>query len=272
MFFKDKDIYGNRYGIYKITCLKNGRVYIGQTGSTFYKRYSTHKSQLNHCKHSNKAMQSDYCLYYDEFVFEVIEVCEKKNELIRLEAEAICKQDPGKCYNLLTYENSTERASGCFETRGLDCIRLCREKDGTLFCVDENGEKFGRPHDEGRTMAYIKKTKNAIGKTVYNIYPYRNELHKFLLGYISNRCTYISLRFSCSEIINVIGQDKQSTLDVDLLYDRIREINQNGPGIVVDPQIVYLDRQRSVEKTNIIFNIQINEKYMLAWQSCALAE
>lgn len=46
-------------GIYKITNLKNGKIYIGQS-QNIYKRREQHFVALRHRSHENHLMQSDY--------------------------------------------------------------------------------------------------------------------------------------------------------------------------------------------------------------------
>lgn len=69
-------------GIYKITCLENGRVYIGQA-KNILSRWTEHRSKLNGNYHINKHMQSAWNKYGESnFIFEVLELCEndKLNE------------------------------------------------------------------------------------------------------------------------------------------------------------------------------------------------
>lgn len=61
-------------GIYKITNLKNGKVYVGQSQNVYLRRIQ-HFVELAHNKHPNKLMQKDYKLYSKYFRFDVIEFC-----------------------------------------------------------------------------------------------------------------------------------------------------------------------------------------------------
>ena len=60
-------------GVYKITCLKNNKVYVG--GSTHVKqRWYGHKSALKHNRHNNPILQGDWNEFGEgSFVFEMIE-------------------------------------------------------------------------------------------------------------------------------------------------------------------------------------------------------
>lgn len=58
--------------IYKITNIKNGRVYIGST-ENFHKRCAEHKSGIKNRSHDNKHIKNDSFEYtLDDFTFEVI--------------------------------------------------------------------------------------------------------------------------------------------------------------------------------------------------------
>lgn len=89
-------------GIYKVICLKNNKIYIGQTHN-YKKRVYSHKTDLRHNKHHNKHMQEDFNLYGEEcFKFEFIEECED-SDLDFKEDYWINKLDSiNKGYNLKT--------------------------------------------------------------------------------------------------------------------------------------------------------------------------
>lgn len=62
-------------GIYKITNLKNGKVYVGQSKNIF-KRREQHFIALRRGRHENKEMQADYKTDYRYFRWDVIEFCD----------------------------------------------------------------------------------------------------------------------------------------------------------------------------------------------------
>ena len=65
--------------IYKITCIGDNRVYIGQTND-FERRVRGHKSYLRHNMH-NERLQESYNKYgLDSFRFEIIEECQQREE------------------------------------------------------------------------------------------------------------------------------------------------------------------------------------------------
>lgn len=69
--------------IYKIICLMNNRIYIGQT-TNFINRKNVHKWKLNHNCCDSRLLQEDYNKYDpSDFKFEIIEECSKEDLLIK---------------------------------------------------------------------------------------------------------------------------------------------------------------------------------------------
>jgi len=80
--------------VYKITNIKTGTTYIGQ--STAYRnRWANHKWNLRHNRHGNKQLQEDWDKYGEEaFIYEVIEKlpCDiSRDVLLKKESEQIKK-------------------------------------------------------------------------------------------------------------------------------------------------------------------------------------
>jgi group I intron endonuclease len=64
-------------GIYKITCLKNGRFYVGSTVN-LKERWQTHRSRLRKGNHENPYLQNTWNKYGEaSFVFQIIENVEE---------------------------------------------------------------------------------------------------------------------------------------------------------------------------------------------------
>lgn len=86
-------------GIYIISNIKNGKIYIGST-KDFRSRYDTHNVLLFNNKHYNKRLQNSYnkngC---DFFEFKLLEIVEDKSQLLIREQHWIDKLYPW--YNLL---------------------------------------------------------------------------------------------------------------------------------------------------------------------------
>jgi group I intron endonuclease len=73
-------------GIYRITNLKTGKVYIGSTIKMLTRRFACHITNLNKNKHHSPYLQSSWNKYRQEnFIFEVIEVClDNSHEYVNL--------------------------------------------------------------------------------------------------------------------------------------------------------------------------------------------
>lgn len=104
---------GDKRGIYKITNLKNGRIYFGSTGR-LRKRAYEHKKSLEDNKHQNVFLQNDFNKCDTKhFLYEVVEVVEGgKEELLKQEQRFLDQFfDKGKkCYNLCPTAGSREGA------------------------------------------------------------------------------------------------------------------------------------------------------------------
>lgn len=66
-------------GIYKITCLIDNKVYIGQS-SNINRRWTIHKNNLKKKKHENPKLQNYYNKYGETyFTYEIVEIILKEN-------------------------------------------------------------------------------------------------------------------------------------------------------------------------------------------------
>lgn len=80
-------------GIYKITNIVNGKIYIGSS-SNIYIRINGHKSKLKIGKHSNQHLQSAWNKYGENsFIFETVKQINNLNLLVRFEQIYINKYD-----------------------------------------------------------------------------------------------------------------------------------------------------------------------------------
>lgn len=94
-------------GIYKLTNLHNGKIYIGQT-KCFEDRFRTHKRLLRQKKHHNFYLQNDYnkCkifLHHENFmIFEILEIVNDFSKLSERENEKIDEyyDKQKQCYNI----------------------------------------------------------------------------------------------------------------------------------------------------------------------------
>ena len=101
-------------GIYKITNMVNGKVYIGQS-TQLSKRLYNHRNALKNNYHSNHHLQNAYNKYGETFQIEVIMYCDNKEKLDYLERYYISYYDsmnPQKGYNKEDGGNLNKHHSG----------------------------------------------------------------------------------------------------------------------------------------------------------------
>lgn len=80
MTFIEEEKFKKDIGIYCIVNIQNNKIYIGQTGQNFQKRYWHHKWKLNSGTHDNKFLQNEWNKYGKNcFEYRVIEVVDKKS-------------------------------------------------------------------------------------------------------------------------------------------------------------------------------------------------
>ena len=98
-----KDIY-RTYGIYEISNLVNGMIYVGQTANSFGDRWDCHKAALRGGYHFSKELQNDWNRYGENsFEFVVVKDCTgSSTEEIDLAEKQKIKEikDLGVSYNL----------------------------------------------------------------------------------------------------------------------------------------------------------------------------
>ena len=101
MQFIDEQKFKKDIGIYKITNLVNGMVYIGQTKQGFQKRYWLHRWKLRNGSHDNQYLQNAWNKYGEEnFEFSIVEVL-KIQEIDEKERYWISfYKEQNKCYSI----------------------------------------------------------------------------------------------------------------------------------------------------------------------------
>ena len=93
------------FGIYSITNVVTGDMYIGQTIQDFEKRWKSHISALNRGNHDNEYLQRSWNKYgEDAFKFKAIYYCDELDILNDLEKYYIKKYD--------TYNNGFNMTEG----------------------------------------------------------------------------------------------------------------------------------------------------------------
>jgi group I intron endonuclease len=83
MIIKSSKLENRKSGIYKITNIINGKIYIGSTKTSFKKRYTEHIYDLNTNTHCNEHLQNAFDKYGSgNFTFEILEIIEDKSQII----------------------------------------------------------------------------------------------------------------------------------------------------------------------------------------------
>lgn len=76
--------FNKKSGVYKITSLLDGKIYIGSSVDIYYRLDNGHLGNLRELKHANSHLQNAFNLYGEEnFTFEVLEFCEPEITYIR---------------------------------------------------------------------------------------------------------------------------------------------------------------------------------------------
>lgn len=122
-------------GVYKITCLENGMIYIGSS-KNIGARMSSHRYNLKKHSHHNYYLQEDYNLYgKNSFKFEILETCEDGH--LELEQKYLDELKP--FHKLDRGYNIKEKASGG-QTTGFRFFTKGHE-----LYVKQNGYKVPMP-------------------------------------------------------------------------------------------------------------------------------
>ena len=103
MKFINEELYKNNIGIYGIKNLINKKVYVGQTGERFLRRYWHHQWKLRNNSHDNAHLQRAWNKYGENnFEYIVLEIVDDVDLLDKLEIKHInhYKQN-NKSYNML---------------------------------------------------------------------------------------------------------------------------------------------------------------------------
>ena len=141
MEFINKEQFKYNIGIYAIKNLINNKVYIGQTGENFLRRYLHHDWKLRNNSHDNEHLQRAFNKYgSDNFVFEIVEIVDNSEELNELEIFYIDKyRELNICYNML---------GGGGGRRGYSMKESTKEKIG----AKNREHMLGRKHSEETKM------------------------------------------------------------------------------------------------------------------------
>jgi hypothetical protein len=156
-------------GIYSITNLKNGKVYIGYAKNIRI-RWNHHRSALRLGKHPNKHLQDSWNRHGESsFEFKVVELCTE--ELLCRREDDWCKllQTHKKGYNMRLTDPS--KATGAASTETIEKIRKALTgRKSSKSAVDNLRKSIGRAvvvltSDEGKYVAEFETISDAESYT-----------------------------------------------------------------------------------------------------------
>lgn len=163
-------------GVYKITNLVNGKIYIGSSNNINY-RWRQHVSKLNAGTHCNSHLQNSWNIYgKDNFKFEVIEKCD---ESIQFEREQhylnLYKPFDEVGYNMVRkiasgYSSDNYLEKQCnrcgksymtFNTRAKYCEDCKKENSEDFLEKKSSGHCLSAKAEEEGYERYMNRWKNA---------------------------------------------------------------------------------------------------------------
>lgn len=97
------------FGVYKITNIKNNKIYVGSTTRSFKERFTEHSRDLSNKSHKNYYLQSSYNKHgNNNFKFEILEIVDNINDIYIIEQKYIDEL----CINKKVSYNINLKATG----------------------------------------------------------------------------------------------------------------------------------------------------------------
>lgn len=144
-------------GIYKITNIINGKIYIGSTGISFNTRFKKHINDLDTNKHGNRYLQNAWDKYTkNSFIFEIIEIIDNVELIIIKEQYYLDTLLPTKRnigYNICTIAGSSLGVKRSDEFKG-------KVRQNSLNMSKETRAKISN------SLSGLKQSKETIDKRV----------------------------------------------------------------------------------------------------------
>ena len=135
-------------GIYSITHINNGKMYVG-SAINIEKRWSEHRSELNHNKHDNPRLQNSWNKYGEhQFNFRLLEEVKESSKLLEREQywiDSLHSSDRNKGFNIRKIAESNFGLKHTPET----IEKISQGNIGkNSWMTGENNPFFGKKHSE----------------------------------------------------------------------------------------------------------------------------
>jgi group I intron endonuclease len=135
-------------GIYSITHISNGKMYVG-SAIDIEKRWSEHRSELNHIKHDNPRLQNSWNKYGEQqFNFRLLEEVKDPSKLLEREQywiDSLHSSNRNKGFNIRKVAESNFGLKHTEETKE----KISQGNKGkNSWMVGENNPFFGQKHTE----------------------------------------------------------------------------------------------------------------------------
>ena len=206
MKFINQEKYKDSYGIYGIINKINGKVYVGQTGERFLRRYWHHQWKLRDGSHDNTYLQNAWNKYgEDNFNYVVLEVVEDSSLLDELEIKYIdYYKKNNSSYNMLLGGGGRRGFKMSENTK-----KLIAEKNRQHMLGTKHSEEAKKKMSKTRSGRHINRSTDILNQEIV-----RN-IKLLLIGGKSASEVSKELGVNYSLINNLISNNTWKTVVVD---------------------------------------------------------